>query len=71
MTDAHTPATEAGRRLLLAYRTDDYALSLVLAIEAEARGGYENRWTRQELLDIFDRTADRPAIRDKIRGIVR
>ena len=29
-----------------------------------------NRWSAAELLDIFDRTADRPAIRAKIRHLV-
>lgn len=41
------------------------------ALRAEPRvEGTANRWDRQELLDIFDRTADRPAIRAKIRDLV-
>lgn len=43
----------------------------IAAAEAAPLDTYENRWTRQELLDIFDRTADRPAVRDKIRSLVR
>lgn len=30
----------------------------------------DNRWSHQELLDIFDRTADRPGIRAKIRDLI-
>lgn len=32
---------------------------------------HANPWTTQDLLDIYDRTADRPSVREKIRNIVR
>ena len=43
-----------------------YAAGWAAAEEA----GLDNRWTAAELVDIFDRTADRPAIRAKIRRLV-
>lgn len=74
------PTTKAGDELLTdiiqdhegpSYHVIERIRSGILAIEAEVQASLApNLWTAQELLDIYDRTADRPAIRSKIARLV-